>query len=638
MDINEILLKLKNSNFLSYQALYSETINYENYIKNMIDMQNKNKNKNKSKIDIDINTCNISLDSIRNKYSEFEDIHIELPNDTILNLFNNENNKYFITGKILNNIYNKISDYEISVYDQLSYTNIENILKNNSAKKYIKLNKKIYSSISEILLDIDKPIHRFGYDSNSKLLYGTVSFYIDLFLLISDKNLMKINMYINNKLLKNDFILHNIVVELNYDKLIEYKKEITLNYEQLNDTGLTPIELAIQLYAMNTNHILRSKALNIIILLSEYTYRRPPILFAQTVSFLRDIYDILIAIKCKYNIKNTNIDNKNININDSDVNKINMYLMEKIINDDHNYVDNFMDFMSYIGYKNLDKLLNIQINDPHKVKDILIQMKNIKAENICNLILYYEFIDLYEQLDITCSVKNILSLLIVKQKYVSILYLLKVNRQLIKEIINDISFYESIIGAYEINQSSIIKYFKLFDKYDINIFGCINDDNDNNNNLLHYISTTKPKLLYDILDILLKNKINIDLQKQNIYGDTFLHILFKNKITKSKPVLITVTMIENILDICQDIINIQNLRGESILMISAINHYEEIMLILLEKYVANDLLQDIHGNTVYHYICINKLMIGYNIKNDTINKYGYKPQDYTLLKKYWNFI
>ena len=49
-------------------------------------------------------------------------------------------------------------------------------------------------------------------------------------------------------------------------------------------------------------------------------------------------------------------------------------------------------------------------------------------------------------------------------------------------------------------------------------------------------------------------------------------------------------------------------------------------------------LNDIYGNTVYHYVCLNELCIGMAIDNKE-NIFGYKPSDYCKISQnYYYFI
>jgi hypothetical protein len=78
-----------------------------------------------------------------------------------------------------------------------------------------------------------------------------------------------------------------------------------------------------------------------------------------------------------------------------------------------------------------------------------------------------------------------------------------------------------------------------------------------------------------------------------------------------------------------ELINIPNNNFETPVIICC-KYNNENMYYILKSMGADLDEKDYHGNTVYHYICLNKMCIGTIIKNIK-NKFGLAPIDYLKL-------
>lgn len=532
----------------------------------------------------------------------------------LINSVSCDNNKYFVTGKTLDlfDVFSAESveeTYEIITYDKTCYEKIKKSLDN--CQNNITLNDNIYDSYIDILLDIPDMTKRFGFDANSKSYYGTSMFYTNLFILCF-KNMIP-NIHISSDFETKNMV-HKIVSGIDYDKLKKYendgKIEINEIYQNL-DNGLTPVELALYIYKHNSNHLLKTNLTNIIILLSKYTYMRPPILYARYLE-LTELFSVLENIKCSYNIA-TNEYFYKTKIKSDVMKCINTFVIEQILKsncDSTKYVE-------YIGFDDIEYLMNINC-EHSQIKSLLTNINDKLTERDRNdLILHYNCVDIYNKIANYDHqyLKHIVPQLIENANFISLLYIMKTQHDIRPYI-----HFKNIVKMITKSHINLIKFYKLCEKYDINI--CVMTD-DKQNNLLHYIALNKPGLLMDIE----LNRFDTNIMKSNIDGDTFLHILCRNKMIK---------IIEHTLqnfDVAKNNINITNKKGETMLLIAAITKQEELYNIL-KKYKADDSITDIIGNSVYHYICMNNMFVDSKIKL-VKNKYGYTPFDYTHLKSYY---
>lgn len=569
----------------------------------------------------------------------------KLQSINLTNLFDKkmENNKYFVSGKTMKifDIFTNVSEiYDVTAYDQKCYNVLKSLIETDpDLYKTIKLNDTVYNSINEILLDISDTTKRFGFDANNKTYYGSTMFYVNLFILCFNNMIPAciIDNITNNN--DNTYNIHKIIANIDYEELQKYVN-IDNEYQLLNKYNLNPIEYALHIYKTVDDHLLKTNLTNIILFLSKYSYYRPPILYAKYL-MLTELYSLLEPIKCIYEFDLTNFDFNIFKIKDTDIIKhINTFMLKNLLKDNNN--SNYIEYIDYVGYNDIRYIYDIDyINDTSykdNIKKILLNIFDKLSEyDRNNLILYFGCINVYNDKHINIKFEDsylseIIPVLIGTANFVSLLYILKTNHN-IKNYIT----LSSIMKACLKSHINFIKLYKLFIKFGINIFDVCNKislngsnttdldsyTNENTgNNILHYIALNKPNLFIDIeLNMF---DMNMDILRKNNVGDTFLHILCRKKMTK---------IIEHILQTNTIDINITNFKKETLLLIAAMTK-QEVLYKLLLKYKADDSLTDLFGNSVYHYICMNKMFIGSKIKLLT-NKCGYTPLDYTNYKKYY---
>ena len=120
---------------------------------------------------------------------------------------------------------------------------------------------------------------------------------------------------------------------------------------------------------------------------------------------------------------------------------------------------------------------------------------------------------------------------------------------------------------------------------------------------------------------------NADCELIDNKGDTFIHKLCKFGY-------------HNILqNTIRNVINIINIRNNELMTPAIVASYygHEEVFYILKGLNANLDITDIYGNSVYHYICRNKICIGMIIHNHK-NKFGFTPSDYCQIsKKFYYF-
>jgi hypothetical protein len=594
---------------------------------------------------------------------------IEIENDMFYIAIYNSNDKTSTTSLFLSSL----------EHEENEKTDLINLIQKSESFKYLQQKYKIifikneFKTCEEILLNINNPLYKFCYNSDGYFT-GLLSFWSNLIMLKKNNLIMKNNIYAKTIQYDTNIInIHNIITCCDINKLKQFKLHNTLNFEQFDLYGFTPIENALILYSKYENSTLKISLVNIIYELKEYIYRRPPYILAKVLD-LSELFGLVKEIKCKYftmsDKKIEDID-KLIEIYEGvpNADMINTILMNAILDDISNetfilpssepfndvnktipcesiieiHENNFIDFINFIESdiktsRGVLNILNIQFTKSINAYNIRkIVGKIIKHDknkiDIAIVILYFGFINLLNELNFILDenfikkfIKKYLLKLMIHENYISTIFLLKEYNPLVKsscntELLNDI--YITLLNIYDKNHTSFYKFIKLFEAYKIHI----------HDNILHYFAKYKQHNLYDIIDYF--NNIN----KMNIYRcidsdkNTFIHILIKNE-KKNKVSEILNDVIMKMDD--KNILNIQNNYGETPIIISAKN-YDERCINILFKFTNNNLC-DIHGNTVYHYICMNNIMIGTTINNNIKNKYGFQPLDYTTLKQYWKVL
>jgi len=627
--MTDILFGVKNFDELiakvdSDRSIFDKLKIIENETRDLFNVAETSKSKS-SVVDINIP---LLFPYILNK-NQNQNLNLNL---NIIDEFNGKN--IVVCGKILECITDKIlipDTYDIFIYaDNIEYDKIKNLIMiTNDESEYVigtlkksgskvKLYKKIYMSVLDVLLNRNRYVERFGYDCKEKNLLGSASFYIELDRLCTNTDLVKINIHynlMNARMLKYN-ILHKIVNAIDLDKFQKLDKKILEEYyETLDDDGLTPIERAICIHPNLTSPLLKKNLNDIIIVLSEFVYRRPPQLLI--CSDKDELADVISNIENKYNLSFSNFSER-------DIFKINTYVVQLLLKKN---INDALDFMTYIDFKFMHDILfdgrdNNNNNNNNELKKILVTIiPKLGIERACRIILYSEMIDLFEDLSIKLNddfVIKYISELIQHHKYISLLYL-------IKKGFNIFGFKYQIPLLHYMNMNMIndvknLNLLILFKKYsDLNLL--VNEIDNNGNNFAHFLAVHNP----GFINLIVKLGVNMNII-QNSLGYTPLHILCVNKCFD--VIKCNITLLKSVL-------NVQNKYGETPILISARNGDAKLFT-LLKKHGASEKYSDHYGNTVFHYICINEMFQGTTII-ETKNDYGYLPSDYTMFKKYWKF-
>ena len=84
-------------------------------------------------------------------------------------------------------------------------------------------------------------------------------------------------------------------------------------------------------------------------------------------------------------------------------------------------------------------------------------------------------------------------------------------------------------------------------------------------------------------------------------------------------------------------INKKNNLNQTLILLSCMASNENLFY-LLYKNGADINIKDDNENSIYHYICKNKICLGFSVKNLT-NKYGFTVEDYCQISKNnWKWI
>lgn len=653
-NVNELILKVRGD-----ANLYTYFKNFEDGIAKIFEIDKKS-----SVLDMSVPLLwNFNYESLIIPYikssPKIPDIYnyiLDYCNDLKIDI--KVHNGFVICGKILESITDQIGApamYDIYFYDIPTYLKFAELIKNEDNILEIKPNcqikfyKKIYSSPIEILLSLHRYTSRFCFDCRKVNYYGTVMFYLDLDKLcyLNDGDIVRANMYfkVMNDRMSNYGLFHQIINSIDIDKLRDLQIDPdflnNLDHEILDDEGLTAIERSLKIYFSLENPLLQKNMKDIIDILCGFTYRRPPFLFAYAILQqmsakvdLPSIYDPLNLCANKYNLL-INSSGIKLNVSDDILIDINTYIIRELIY--QNIVENIIDFIKFIGYKDFE--YNVLLSGDNMLRVLL--PKIYVPNNSCHiyeLILRSEMIDTFNTIGNPLLhqglIKMVVPHLLENSCYISLLYLIKMQYPLFK-----IKYSKPLLhfisdskqgGSGNITENDFGKAIKFFYKYSHDFFYFIHMQDKNGDTFLHRLSINKGNLVPYFLKMSINKDVEIktfiQLQSKNKNGDTFLHTLVRKK---------NIDVIRSIIDIVKPIIDLQNNNGETSLIIAARNG-DEIMFSLLKKNGANENIKDKYGNTVFHYMCMNDMFIG-SVILETANEYGYKPSYYTTINNYWNF-
>jgi len=564
------------------------------------------------------------------------------------------NNGFVICGKILESITDQISapnSYDIFIYDSITHSKFNDLIKNGDymfevkPDHHVKIHKKLFSSPVEILININKYTNRICFDCRKQDFFATVMFYLDLDKLCnsSDNDIVRANIFfkiISNRVTKFGQF-HKIVNSMNIDELrnLQSNSDFLNNpdFEILDDEGITPIERALRIYFSLENPLLKKNMKDIIDVLCGFNYRRPPFIFAYamlqqmiTKIDLSSLYDSLNLCVNRYGLL---INGNSIKLNSSEmmVSSINTFVVRELLY--QNNVEDIIDFLKYINYKDFDHNILLAGND---ILRILLPKiyTSLNSRYIYEIVLRSEMVDIFNAIGKPMFhdnfIKIIVPQLLENSCYISLLYLIKMQYPIFKIKYSKPLLHFIADSKLNITENDCEKVIKFFYKYSNDLSYFIHTGDKNGDTFMHRLSINKPNLIPFLLNMSICKDVDIKsfikLQSKNKNGDTFLHSLVRKKY---------IDIVRQIIDIIKPIIDLQNNNGETALIISARNN-DETFYSLLKKIGANDSIKDKYGNTVYHYICMNEMFIG-SVIIETCNEYGYKPSYYTVLNNYWKF-
>ena len=541
-----------------------------------------------------------------------------------------------ITKLLTSSIRNEVYLYNLSNVEWCEIIDIDEFIENENKTEYylnnenmrISLIKKKYISPAHILLQHNF-LKRIGWINNS--FYVSSMFLLDYQKHIEYLNNIHQDPYIKKifdplDIYKNETInkthpfkiidsidLEEIMKITDYERLYEIKdKNNKINF-------ITCIEYCLDKYMKEKNIILLNQMKQIIIHLSKYNYKRPPFLYAILINFNKIHNDIYLFLT-NYKQYNT-LDLKNINI--TSINDIDNYIIEKyIIN------KNTKDFYEYLKY--INKTIDKNIIDniiKHKADKL---MTDIIKSNVLNQHLTYYSIIMTQNLNLF--------------KYID--FNIDIALNYLKEILNN-TLVRSLYFLIDNDNTVIDTIFNNNQNILFQIKTELDENNDLTENIAIMISlllTSKPELINMVDDnnmtpviyhainnpLLLNIFIDYDFDPSIIdkKGNTFIHYLAEHNYPN---------ILKKYLKKYPEMINFPNSNLETPAIISCINTNEDTFYIL--KSMGADLCaKDIHGNTVYHYICRNSMCLGIIIENIK-NNYEVDPKDYCIIShKYYNFV
>jgi len=544
-------------------------------------------------------------------------LNYNIKNELFINTINDINAK-----TLIDNTYTEIADMYYKTYDDYTlYIKKEKfrnpshvILSNYNLKRIGYYNNKLYVS-SIFIADYIK----FAETINSELIDPVFNTHIDIFDILNHDH-------------HNNHTIFDLINRKNYTEFIKKK---FIKYDIIYDR-ITPFEYTLDLFLKEQNDIIKSQLRLILLDLNDQSYQRPPIFYCFLKNLEEidsELYEIIISSSKSglfHDVK------KDFELDFKNIYDINNLILKYYISKDKSD-----EFYEYLKYKNGDD-------------------KNAKIDqDIFNNIIKYD----PKNIIITGIKNNFFS---ERTKYKIILWIQ--NLDYFNLIDDDFNIDIAISYINEIIDNCFIKSFYFLYKVDNSILNIVDE---NNNNLLHNIN--QKNKYEDMLTLLLKLDDSL-LFKKNIVGEipivkhikqrnyNIVKILLQYIIDTNNETIFEIIdndkncilhhlcrtnkednsdnnleFIKKIVLIKKDIINYQNKNYETPIILATKNNQEDIIYFL--KSMNCDMnLNDIYGNTVYHYVCLNELCIGMAIDNKE-NIFGYKPSDYCKISQnYYYFI
>jgi len=350
-----------------------------------------------------------------------------------------------------------------------------------------------------------------------------------------------------------------------------------------------------------------------VIYLNTNNYISPPFLFARTININisdPELFKLLTTI---------NIHKLSTDLSFKNINEINEYLVNfYIIN------DKALDFFEYLKsiHMSLDKKLidNIITYKPLSLIKMGITNDHFKEYLTYKILLCTEELDNFKicknEFEIDIAI-NFLEEIIANGLLRSFYYLYKNDPSILytkfdngDNILHKIEDH----GEYEDLTRLVLKLDKESE--------LLNMTNDNNETPIVKKAKTHPS----VVNILLRYEIDPTILDKN--KNSFLHNLCIN----GSLDVIKLTINEH-----PELLNLQNENMETPVLLVT-KYSREDLFYMLQGFKADLQIQDIYGNTPYHYICKNEICLGMAIENIS-NKFGFKPIDYCKISpEYYYFI
>lgn len=454
---------------------------------------------------------------------------------------------------------------------------------------------------------------------NTKKLDPKFSTEIDLFHL--KKKLEKKSETIFDLIARKD----SIIIE----NLMKYKLDLTLN-------GLTPIEFAIKLYKNEECDII-SHQLKLIIyeLLDKIKFLRLPAFYANIIElYTKDskMYEILTTneyqnIMNKINKFNEINEISEINKGISEINKginglseLNYRLLEYYISIDDS--DTFYPYLKLYVKKIDSIIIKLLCNyNPKKIITEGIKKKHFNQNNIYKLILFTQELEYCELIKFDINIAlNYIEDIVNRCLQRSFFYLFKQDSTIIQFKNSDGNTL-----LHRITETgSYCDMIKLIITLDSSILSMTNENGETP--LIYHIKQKN----YKIVEFIIKNYSKSELIEQTDNQlNTILHLLCNSDLNIK---LIKMFIYDNL-----DLIDKVNINNETPIIIATKSGAEDIYF-FLKSLNANLTIVDDYGNSVYHYICLNSIVIGSVIENKP-NIFGYTPEDYCEIStKYYAFV
>jgi hypothetical protein len=420
--------------------------------------------------------------------------------------------------------------------------------------------------------------------------------------------------HLNKKLEKKDLTIFDLINKKEYEV---FDNIMTYNFDLLNN-GLTPIEYALKLYvAEECEIILHQLRLIIYELYSNIKFLRLPGFYADIINLKEkdeSMYDIFTTNDYKTIYNTININTK------TTIYELNYQLLSYYVSQDDS--ETFYRYLKLYVKKIDTKLIQLLYEkNPKKIITEGINKKYFNLNNIYKIILFSQDLDYFDLIDfdlnIACNyVEDCISRCLLRSFY----FLFKKEKNII--LFQDSNENNVLHNISERN--SYQEMIKLLITLNPEILNMKNVNGDT-----PIISHIKNKN-YSIVETIIKNYSCSDLYEHyDSNNNTILHLLCGDNKNIS---LIKLFIYDNL-----SLINKVNKENETAILISTKTNSEDIFF-LLKSLNADMTIIDDYGNSIYHYICMNSMVLGSVIENKP-NIFGYTPEDYCDISlRYYAFI